>query len=637
MIVAGPGTGKTRTLTHRIAALITGQGVTPEAVLAITFTNKAAGEMSTRLTDLLGDELAGRITINTFHALGAQLLREFHEAAGLDANFVILSDDEPLSLLRGALPELGEQAARRWLGAISTAKNRLEPLAAPDESQAGPDLLVVWDAYHAALSAAHAVDFDDLVGLSLRLLAEHEAIRKTLHARYHWISVDEYQDVNEAQVRFLRLLSEGGANLCVIGDPDQAIYGFRGADHRYFLQFTEEYPHAAIHYLSRNYRSSQAILRAAQQVIAQNADREALELWSDFVTSTKLAIHHAPTDKAEAEFVVHQIERMVGGTSYFSLDSGRVDDDGRNLAFGDFAVLYRTRGQARLLQEAFERSGMPFQTAGEMPLFAHADVRLLLAPLWLMQQARSAVHWSLLLNAGDERFSPTEIAHLLTIAEEAGAPLHAMAGEAAIMAGLNGPQRQRLATAATLLNDLAAQQALPLPERLASVAATLAAHDLTLIDADRLARVQRRAALDGDDTTAFLTGATLEQEADAHDARADRVALMTLHAAKGLEFPVVFMVGCEEGLLPYIRAGQDADTDIAEERRLFYVGMTRAQEKLVLTNAQRRLLYGQMLEQPVSRFVADIESSLLALEKPTPRKAVREEPDDLQLSLFGDE
>ena len=635
VIVAGPGTGKTRTLTRRIAALITQHGVAPETVLAITFTNKAAGEMSARLRDLLGDELAGRTTIKTFHALGAQLLREFYEEAGLDDKFVILSNDEQLSLLRSALPALNEQGARRWLDAISAAKSHVAPIASPDEGDEGPDPLVVWNAYHAALSAAHAVDFDDLVGLSLKLLADHEAIRKTLHARYQWISVDEYQDVNEAQVRFLRLLSEGGANLCVIGDPDQAIYGFRGADHRYFLRFKEEYPDAAIHYLSRNYRSSQAILQAAQQVIAQNADREALELWSDFVTSTKLAIHHAPTDKAEAEFVVHQIERMVGGTSYFSIDSGRVDDDGRNLAFGDFAVLYRTRGQARLLQEAFERSGMPFQTAGETPLFARADVRLLLAPLWLVQQPGSAVHWSLLLNAGEDRFSPAEIARLLMIAGEADAPLYSMAGEAAIMAGLNGPQRQRLAVVATLLNDLAAQQALPLPERLAGVAATLAAHDLTLIDADRLARVQRRAALDGDDTAAFLTGATLEREADAYDARADRVALMTLHAAKGLEFPVVFMVGCEEGLLPYMRAGQE--TDIAEERRLFYVGMTRAQEKLVLTSAQRRLLYGQMLEQPVSRFVADIESSLLALEKPTPRKAIREALDELQLSLFDEE
>ncbi len=632
VIVAGPGTGKTRTLTRRIAALITQHGVAPEAVLAITFTNKAAGEMAARLRDLLGDELAGRTTIKTFHALGAQLLREFHEEAGLDVNFVILSDDEQLALLRSAMPALGDLEARRWLGAISVAKSRLDPLASPDESGAGPDSLAVWEAYRAALRAAHAVDFDDLVGLSLKLLAEHDAVRKTLHARYQWISVDEYQDVNEAQVRFLRLLSEGGANLCVIGDPDQAIYGFRGADHRYFLRFTEDYPDAAIHYMNRNYRSSQAILQAAQQVIAQNADREALELWSNFVTSTKLAIHHAPTDKAEAEYVVHQIERMVGGTSYFSLDSGRVDDDGRNLAFGDFAVLYRTRGQARLLQEAFERSGMPFQTVGETPLFAHADVRLLLAPLWLVQQPRSAMHWGLLLNAGEERFSAAEIAYLLTIADGAGAPLYAVPGEAAIMAGLNGPQRQRLAIAATLLNGLAAQQALPLPERLTSVAAGLHARELIVVDSDRLARVQRRAALNHDDTAAFLTGTALEREADAYDPRADRVALMTLHAAKGLEFPVVFIVGCEEGLLPYVRAGQD--TDISEERRLFYVGMTRAQEKLLLTSAQRRLLYGQMLERPVSRFVADIESSLLVLEKPAPRKAIREEPDDLQLSLF---
>jgi DNA helicase-2/ATP-dependent DNA helicase PcrA len=633
VIVAGPGTGKTRTLTRRIAGLVSEHDVAPETVLAITFTNKAAREMQARLTDLLGDAVTRRLTVKTFHALGAQLLHEFHQEAGLDKNFAILDEEEQQRLLRNVVPALSGPAARRWLDAISVAKNRLQPIVAPQDPGTDLDADALWDAYHVALRAAQAVDFDDLVGESLRLMREHEAVRASLCDRFRWISVDEYQDVNEAQYRLLRLLSADGANLCVIGDPDQAIYGFRGADYRYFLRFSDDYPGAVIHHLERNYRSTQSILQAAQQVIAQNADRAALALWSDFVSATRLSIHHAPTDRAEAEFVVHQIERMVGGTSYFSLDSGRVEDDGRNLAFGDFAVLYRTRAQAALIEEAFERSGMPYQTVGETPFFSHDDVRVLLASFWLLQQPRSAAHWDLLLNVDDARFSTEKIVQLLAAAEEAGSSLRHARAEAAIVAGLEGAQRQRLAAVVALLEDLAAGEAQLLPERLEQAAAALQARELAIVDAERLARVKRRAALNGSDLRAFLTSVALERDVDTYDPRADRIALMTLHAAKGLEFPVVFIVGCEEGLLPFVRKGEKLD--IEEERRLFYVGMTRAQQKLVLSNAQRRQLYGQMVEQPVSRFVADIEASLLAREEPTPRKAKQDSPDDFQLSLFG--
>ena len=638
IITAGPGTGKTRTLTHRIRALAVEHAADPESILAITFTNKAADEMRERLADLLTPETVARMTVKTFHALGARILREFHAEAGLPADFTILDEDERLRLLRQTAPELSQTAARRWLAAVSAAKQQALDPAVPGnvEAEDAAEAVRIAAVYAQALQAARALDFDDLVSRSVRLLEEQPTVAAALQNRYHWISVDEYQDVNEAQYRLLRLLTAGGANLCVIGDPDQAIYGFRGADHRYFLRFTEDYPGARTINLSRNYRSTQAILEAAQQVIRRNPERDdARQIWTDFVTATRLELHHAPTDKAEAEFVVHRIERMVGGTSYFSLDSGRVDDrtEGRerDLAFGDFAVLYRTGAQAALLEEAFERSGMPYQTVGKTPLFAHADVQALLALLWLSRQPDSRVHWRRLLNAGDELFSDEDIAALLDYADQAGAPLSAVRGEAAIMAGLQGEQRQRLAAAVDLLEEEAARSAQALSARLDAAAASLAAREIIIVDEERLARVKRRAAA-GDDLPGLLESAALEQETDDYDPRADRIALMTLHASKGLEFSVVFITGCEEGLLPY-RRGED-EPNVAEERRLFYVGMTRAQEKLILTAARRRLRYGRTVEPPVSRFVEEIEAALLALSEPTPRRAVREKPEDLQLPLF---
>ena len=364
LIVAGPGTGKTRTLTARIAYLILEQGVVPESILAITFTNKAAGEMAGRLAGMLGEEVAGQITIKTFHAFGAMLLRQYAARLDLDRDFVILDETGRQSLLKQALPDLGKQDLDQTAEFISTVKNQMRgqetaPEASeepPSASPAGEVLLSRFHAYQSTLRATHALDFDDLIFESVHLLETQPDVLAEIQTRYRWISVDEYQDINAAQYRMLRLLTANGANLCAIGDPDQAIYGFRGADRRYFLDFEAAYPGARRLSLSQNYRSTQLILDAASQVIAGSPGREAAALWSDFVDQVKLDVYRAPTDRAEAEFVVHQIEQMVGGTSYFSLDTGRVDGDEAPVArdFGDFAVLYRLNALSRPLVEAFE-------------------------------------------------------------------------------------------------------------------------------------------------------------------------------------------------------------------------------------------------------------------------------------------
>ncbi len=614
IVAAGPGTGKTRTLTVRIAHLIRDHGVAPESVLAITFTNKAAQEMRERLAALLGRDEAARITVKTFHAFGAQLLYTYAAAAGLDANFAILSDEERRLVIEQVAPDRDARARDAALDVIATAKNQLS--APPAEFAA------LLDAYQAALRRANAVDFDDLIALTVNLLETAPAAAAAVHQRYRWISVDEYQDVNAAQVRLLRLLTAGGANLCVIGDPDQAIYGFRGADRRYFLDFVADYPGAVRVQLTRNYRSQRAILDAAQQVIAHNAGREALPLLASFAEAVRLDVHPAPTEKAEAETIVHQIEQMVGGTSYFSLDSGRTDGlPSAARDFGDFAVLYRLSAQATPLVEAFDRSGIPYQVVGQASFWASQAARRALAWLWLLENPRSALHLTqALADAGvaDAAAGAARIVELLATEADLAAALMWLAAE------LPTRQRSRVGKLAAFWQSLRASA--PVSELLALVC------DFLGIELEFRTRMIQRAQPFGDRRREFLEQALLEREADNYDPRADRVTLMTLHAAKGLEFPVVFIAGCEEGVLPYIR--HDEPPDIEEERRLFYVGMTRAREKLILSHARRRTLFGRRLEPTPSRFVGEIEAALLELRQRaafTPEKR----PGAEQLGLFG--
>lgn len=606
VIVAGPGTGKTRTLTVRIAHLILEEAVAPESVLAITFTNKAAGEMAERLAGLLGVEIARRVTIKTFHAFGARLLREHAERLGLSPEFVILAEEDRLALLRQACPELKAAEAEAALEQISAAKNemfrtRMNAENADNIADGFPrSSALVRVRYDAALRAGDAVDFDDLLLLPIRLLEEHPDVLAAVQARYRWISADEYQDVNAAQYRLLRLMTSeetrkqgakgaGGVNLCVIGDPDQAIYGFRGADRRYFFRFERDYPGAVTLSLGRNYRSSQRILDAAAQVIARNPDRKSVEILAEFADEVKLDVYRAPTDKAEAEYIVHQIEQMVGGTSYFSLDSRRTDgaDPAAARSFADFAVLYRLSAQSRLLVEAFDRSGIPYQTVGQMSLYEHKAVREVLAHLWRLYNPKSQ---ACVGRVGNPPYLPE-----LAQARLAGQPVARLIEQVS--------------------ERLAAQRRKPFSDT----------------DAERLRQLALRAVPFGDRLADFLESTALQSETDAYDPRADRVTLMSLHASKGLEFPVVFIVGCEEGLLPYERKGEPVD--IEEERRLFYVGLTRAGRKLVLTHARKRVLFGQFMENTASRFVGDIEAALKEIQERKYQPPERK-PESGQMSLF---
>ncbi len=536
LIVAGPGSGKTRTLTHRIAHLVAAGAVPAEAVLAITFTRRAAGEMRDRLGPLLGP-CARAVQIHTFHSLGLAILRAHPEAAGLAPGFSIAAEEESRALVAEAAAVTPGKAAS-LLAALSRAKR--------SGAAADPEIAALLARYQQALAARNEVDFDDLVGLALAALEGNAALAKRYRARFRFIAVDEFQDLDATQYRLLLMLAPplapSGVNLLAIGDPDQAIHGFRGADAACFDRFRADYPTARSFTLRRNYRSSETIAAAAAQLLARGppAARRGL------LPAERITLHRAASERAEAEFVVRTIEESLGGHSFYSIDRGRGGSPAvgsaaqRGIGFSDIAVLTRTGRQAAPLAEAFSRAGIPYRTSSADPLASVPGLSALLA----------------------------EIA---AIARDGDVPAALRAAAARLAAG--GAEAPAQAALAGLVPALAGLAERALGEGLGP--------------ADAL---------------------SLARETDLWDPRADRVLLSTLHAAKGLEFALVFIVGLEDGVLPLLEGD---GTAAEEERRLFYVGVTRARERLVLSRSAERSWRGRLQRLPPSRFLADIEEGLL--------------------------
>jgi DNA helicase-2/ATP-dependent DNA helicase PcrA len=536
LIVAGPGSGKTRTLMYRLAHLVCHHGVPATQCLAITFTHRAAEEMRQRLHRLL-PEVWTQIPVLTFHALGLGILREHWNAAGLQRGFRIVAEAERLRLLGAALGSSASQA-RRLLAAISHHKRTA---IAPAEAK----LAHAYQIYQQELEIRNLVDYDDLIGRAGAVLASDPGLQALYQARYPWVFIDEYQDVDEQQVRLLKLLVPPHGNVCAIGDPDQAIYGFRGADVRFFQRFPEDFPTAQVVRLTRNYRSDRHIVTLSSQVLGR-AGGEPRSVAVRASEPSLITLHEAPSEKAEAEFVVQAIEQMLGGHSFFSIDSGRTENGtGDAVSFADVAILYRTEAQTPALVEALQRSGMPFQKRSHALLTEHPGVAILLDTLRQGQRQGSLYE-----------------------------------------------QLQAAVAHAT-----------------SQVETPLAAAEITSLH-EALDLVKPLAEACGEDVERFLTDLALEVQVDTRDARADRISLLTLHASKGLEFPVVFLVGCEETLLP-LTWGSAADTDLEEERRLFYVGVTRAQNRLFLCRARQRLWRGRVQAMAPSPYLADIEEGLL--------------------------
>ena len=571
LIVAGPGTGKTRTLTHRLAYLVAERGVSAAQCLAVTFTRRAALEMKERLLALLGESDPGS-EITTFHGLGLSILQEHGNLLGLPAGFRVADEKACGRVLRDCL-EAAPQQASKLLAQMSQARRQRE--SAPEDEAVEPALRERIRSYEEALWTSGLVDFDDLLILPLRLFERHPEALADYRQRFPFIFVDEYQDVDPLQARLLRYLAPPTANLCAIGDPDQSIYRFRGADVGCFLRFREDYPEARIIHLGRNYRSSPTIVEAATEAIRPDSlvpDRQ-LEAASS-VPARPIQRFQAATERAEAEYVVHTLEKLLGGTSYFSLDSGRVGStEGEDFSFSDFAVLYRTRSQAAALVEAFDRSGIPFQ--------ARSHDRLREKP------AVQAILEELLRPGGALREGSPGVVEALEAA--ANRAVGTWASQAS-------GRKEELALAYDLLRQLA----------LAS----------------------------GEDAEGFLSQIALGAEIDTWDPRAERVSLMTLHAAKGLEFPVVFLTGCEDGLLPLRFPGQEDPEATAEERRLFFVGITRAEKLLYLTHSDGRFWRGENRRQEPSPFLDHIPGSLLQRDEAQEASKSGPEEESQQMSLL---
>ncbi len=625
LVLAGAGSGKTRVLTTRIAHLIHEHGVDPAAILAVTFTNKAAGEMRERVRRLLGEAPAG-MWVGTFHSIGARLLRRHAASLGWSSNFSILDADQALRETRRAM-ERRNVSIRQWNpqavhGAISAAKNQLispETYAELAGDAFSRVVAGVYPTYNIALRDQNSLDFDDLLVKPVELFEGQPTILERYRERFQFVLVDEYQDTNRAQYRFVQLLASEHGNLMVVGDDDQSIYGWRGADIRNILDFEKDFSPARVVRLEQNYRSTGHILEAANHIIAENKRRKGKTLRTDAGPGELLTLVEAADERDEADWIADEIE---------SRSDRRTSRKAR-----DFVVLYRTNAQSRALEEAFRRQDLPYQVVGGTLFYERREIMDVLAYLRLISNPKDAGAFDRIVNLPRRGIGDTTKARLFEWAAARGlAPLEAAAsaeeceqlrgGLALALAKFAG-MIQRFAGLASRLNvgelleklieEIALLDALKNEgpeglERIENVRELVAgAHDFD----------ERRDALDAEDASQaatpldlFLQKVSLITDIDRHDPLVDAVTLMTLHNAKGLEFPVVFISGLEDGLFPLVRVF-DEPADLEEERRLFYVGITRAEEKIYLTHARMRRRAGDVVPCKLSSFMKPMPERLL--------------------------
>jgi DNA helicase-2/ATP-dependent DNA helicase PcrA len=627
LVLAGAGSGKTRVLTSRVCHLIHEHGVTPDRILSVTFTNKAAGEMRDRIGRLLGSAPAG-MWVGTFHAIGARLLRRHADRLGWDRTFSIFDADQSLRLVKSVLESEGLDP-KRWSpkgmrGEISNAKNRLiDAQTFAEENEGTLDFFVknvarVYPAYQKALERQNAFDFDDLLMKPVELLESNEHLLERYREQFSFVLVDEYQDTNRAQFRFVQLMAGGHHNLMVVGDDDQSIYGWRGADISNILDFEKAFPGAGIVRLERNYRSSQRILDAANCVIAENVNRKGKTLRTEREGGEPITLLEALDESDEARWIVEEMESRIVSTP--------------GLAYREMAVLYRTNAQARALEDGLRRAGVPYQVVGSVRFYERREIQDVLAYLRILSNPRDQVAFDRVVNYPRRGVGLTTLEHLRRWADTQGlSPLEAAtradevpevraAGSRGLMHFAEFVQRFSVRAVQAGIGEL-------LEELVEDLDLMRHLHEEGPDGEDRARNVAEliAGALDFDaslvagadeemDTFSeldlFLQQVALVADVDRLDPSADAVTLMTLHNAKGLEFPVVFIAGMEEGLFPLARAYDSAD-GLEEERRLFYVGITRAEDKLTLSWARQRRRAGDFTHNIQSTFLEAIPEELL--------------------------
>jgi len=607
LILAGAGSGKTRVLTHRVAYLIDQGLAAPEEVLAITFTNKAASEMKDRVALLVGPD-SRRMWVSTFHSFCARILRVHAEKLGYKREFTIYDGADQVRLVKRSIVELGKDPKRfnprSFQAQISSAKN---VLMAPDdflrntEGYIAENVAEVYDLYQRRLYENNAMDFDDLIMQSVALLELFPEVRERYQTRFKYIHVDEYQDTNHAQYRLVNILAARYRNLCVVGDDDQSVYSWRGADIRNILDFERDYPEAKVVKLEQNYRSTQTILDAANAVVANNASRKAKALWTAGDEGERIRVFAASDEYAEARFVVSEVERLIDGGA-----SPR-----------EISIFYRTNAQSRALEDVLVREGVPYQVVGGVRFYERAEIKDAMAYLSVISNPDDSVSLERIINVPKRGLGNTSVAKLQDYALRNGLSLYGALTEADA-ASLTGAAKKACRGVRDLFEGLrVAAREVPPTELIGAVLdesgykKELEAEDTIeaesrlenleeLINAAReYERVEPEPTLEG-----FLQEQALYSDQDSMTSEGGRVTLMTLHNAKGLEFSHVFVVGMEEGTFPHARSLDEHNLE--EERRLAYVGITRARETLTLTHAKLRSSWGEREYRMPSRFLSEI-------------------------------
>jgi len=616
LIVAGPGSGKTRVITHRVAYLIKVCGVNPHRIMAVTFTNKAAREMAERLEKLLG-QTAGDLTLGTFHAICARILRQEGKAIGLDSRFVIYDEEDQLSLIKQSLQELDldpkQYAPRAIQSAVKYAKSRLlTPAEYAEQTNSYFETVVqrVYERYQQSLTRSHGVDFDDLLMKTVQLFNDHPKVLAKYQSRYLHILVDEFQDTNITQYMLIKQLAGKHRNVCVVGDPDQSIYSWRFADLRNILSFEKDYPDAKVAFLEQNYRSTKTILDVASSIITINSRRKPKRLWTENEAGVPVSVIQTYNEDEEAQFVIGEIERLAS----------------ENIATaGGCAVMYRVNAQSRALEEAYMRYGLPYKLVGGTRFYQRREIKDVIAYLRIIHNSADSISLTRVINVPGRGIGQRTLAELSGWAKNQDITLYSALKMVADKKGLALTPRANHALAGflTLLNEfIAKSKELNLTGLLNEVLDKTGYKEHILNEEngeERWENIQELStvARDYDELgpaealSAFLEKVSLVSDVDDLDEKVDATTLITLHQAKGLEFPVVFIVGMEEGLLPHRRSMEDPD-ELEEERRLCYVGVTRAQQRVYLLHTYHRNLFGNSSATLPSRFLQDIPKQLIA-------------------------
>jgi DNA helicase-2/ATP-dependent DNA helicase PcrA len=602
LVLAGAGSGKTKMLTYRIANLLHHHGVSPSNILAVTFTNKAASQMRERVAKLLGkspDDRGFMPFLGTFHAICVRILRQESEAAGIRGDFVIFDAQDSLSAIKQAMRQRGvdEKAynPNSIKGLISSAKNELvDPhtygqLASGRLQEMAAD---IYPLYQQILRDAQALDFDDLLFVTVRLFWNDEAVLARWQDQFHYILIDEYQDTNHAQYQLVKLLGSTHNNICVTGDDWQGVYSWRGANFRNILEFERDYPDAKTVKLEQNYRSTEPILEAAQSVIVQNENRSEKNLWTEIASDHPVLLHQVSDEVQESRRVIEHIRQS-------------------EYDHQDIAVLYRTNAQSRSLEDSLLRFGIPYQIVGGVRFYERKEIKDVLAYIRLVYQLDDMVSFRRVVNVPPRGIGDKSLEAFLDWLSSHGYTLSEGLQYAGDIPGLSGQAIKSLRRLRDMLEEAHRKSLAP-----AELIEYLIKHsgymdyinDGSIQAPDRLENVQEliSVAREYTDLAGFLEEVALIADIDTHRQQTNGVTLMTLHAAKGLEFPVVFMTGMEEGVFPHSRSLFDAE-EMEEERRLCYVGMTRAMRELHLLRANSRMLYGKPMHNTPSRFLSEVD------------------------------